>query len=167
MKKKKIIKEIETGYVDVETGEIISSKTLKEWSLPREEPDYVKLYFNAVLEFNAVSCANTPILLELIKYMSYADDEKGGQMIYLNKYLKDQICKNLNIKDSTLKANISKLCKGNILKRVGTGTYMANPFIFGKGDWASIKNLRASFDWNNGFIVETTEHEIEKRESIE
>lgn len=159
MKKKRIIKHIETGYVDTTTGEIINEETVKEWIVPREEPDYVKLYFNAVLEFNEVSCANTPVLMALLRYMTYADDEEGGQIIYLNQALRKRICNKLEIKESTLKSNLSKLCKGNILKRLENNTYQANPFIFGKGDWASIKNVRASFDWEHGFVVEETTHE--------
>lgn len=158
-KKKKILKSIQTNYIDQETGEFLRQEDLQEWSVPREEPDYVKLYLNAVLEFNSISSANTPLLMELMKYMTYADDvEKGGQMIFLNSTLKKFICQKLDIKDVTFRTNIKKLCEGKILRKYDTNTYQVNPFIFGKGDWQSIKNLRASFDWNNGFIVTETEH---------
>lgn len=160
MKKKKITKEIETAYVDSETGEVISSNSLREWSIPREEPDYVKLYLNAVLEFREVSCSNTPTLMALMKYMSFADNEDGGQMIILNKYVKNKIAEELEIKQDTLRKNIEKLCAGKILRKIETNTYQVNPYLIGKGDWNSIKNLRASFDWKNGFVVTATEHEV-------
>lgn len=159
MKKKRITKQIETGYVDLKTGEVLKSESLKEWSVPREEPDYIKLYLNAVLEFRDVSCSNTPTLMALMKYMSFADDENGGQMIILNKYVKNRIADELGIKQDTLRKNIEKLCFGRILRKIETNTYQVNPYLIGKGDWNSIKNLRASFDWENGFIVAETEHE--------
>lgn len=165
MKKKRIIKQVETNFVDTTTGEIVTNEILKEWIIPREELDYVKLYFNAVLEFNAISSKNTPLLIELIKYMTYADDiDRGGQIIYLNKYLKDKICQKLKIKDITFRTNLKKLCDGKILRRIATSTYQANPLIFGKGDWQSIKNLRADFDWTNGFIVLETKYEKNSEE---
>lgn len=158
-RKKRITKEIETGYVDA-NGEVISSSSLKEWLIPREEPDYVKLYLNAVLEYRDVGSSNTPTLMALMKYMTFADNEtEGGQMIILNKFVRNKIAKELNIKPDTLRKNIDKLCNGKILRKLETDTYQVNPYLIGKGDWSSIKNLRASFDWKNGFVVTQTEHE--------
>ena len=159
-KKKRLLKEIRTELVNQNTGEILQNQILQEWVVPREEPDFVKLYLNAVLEYNAISCANTPLLAELLKFMSYADDEEnGGQMIYLNKSLRTKICAKLDIKEVTYRTNIKKLCDGKILRKIATDTYQVNPLIFGKGNWSNIRNLRASFDWENGFVVKSTEHE--------
>lgn len=158
--KKRLTKMIVEGCINPETGEILSENRIEEWSVPREEPDYVKLYFNAVLEYNCVSSANTPTMLALLKYMSYAnvDASNGGQIITLNTYVRGLICDSLKIKPDTLRKNIQKLCDGKIIRRIASNTYQANPYLFGRGDWNSIKNLRASFDWINGFIVEETEH---------
>ena len=161
--KKKLTKESTNTVVNVTTGEIIESTDRKEWLLEREEPDYIKLYFNAVLEFNKVSSVVTPLVTELLKYMTYADDKDGGQMIYLNATLKRKICKNLEIAEITYRTNMKKLCQGKIIRKVERDTYQFNPYIFGKGDWTNIKDLRASFDWKNGFIVLETVHQ--ERES--
>lgn len=165
-KRKRVVKEYATTIVTMETGEIVETVNKKEWIVPREEPDFIKLYISAALEFNNVSCANAPLMTELLKYVTYADDaELGGQMVFLNGMLKDRICKKLHYADCTLRANMKKLCDGKIIRKVGKDTYQLNPFIFGKGDWNSIKNLRASFDWENGFIVKETIHDNRKGET--
>ena len=164
MKQKKLTKEVIVTTVDMTTGELIESTSKQDWIIEREEPDFIKLYFNAVLEFNKVSCVITPLVTELLKYMSYADDENGGQMVYLNTALKKKICKNLDIAEVTYRTNIKKLCDGKIIRKVERDTYQFNPYIFGKGNWNNIKDLRASFDWRNGFIVLETVHQIEESE---
>lgn len=157
--RKRITKEVFTEYVNFKTGEISSENLTKEWIVDREEPDFIKLYFNAICGFNDVSPANVPVLMALLPYMTYADDSHGGQIIGLTSYIRDRICEKLNIKPETLRKNINALCDGKILRKIATNTYQANPHLFGKGDWKSIKNLRGSFDWEHGMVVTVTEHE--------
>ena len=67
--RKRLTKEVFTEYVDFETGEIKDELSLKEWVVDRDEPDFVKLYFNAICGFNDVSPANVPTLMALLPYM--------------------------------------------------------------------------------------------------
>ena len=167
-KTKRLTKEIIVSTVDATTGVIIENTNRQHWIVEREEPDFVKLYFNAVLEYNKVSCVITPLVTELLKYMTYADDELlGGQVVYLNATLKKKICKNLNIAEVTYRTNMKKLCDGKIIRKLSTGTYQFNPYIFGKGNWNNIKDLRASFDWKNGFTVLETIHQESQEQQEE
>jgi hypothetical protein len=94
------------------------------------------------------------ILWELVKLMTFADKEAehGGQLIVLNMFVKQDICKRLNIKDTTIKASLTKFVKTGILKRIGNSTYQANPEMFGRGQWTDIKAIRATFDFNAGTV---------------
>ena len=163
-KKKKLVSEYATTIIKAETGEIVETIDQKQWIIPREEPDYIKLYVSAALEFNNVSCSNAPLMAELLKYVTYADDnEYGGQMIFLNYSLKKKICEKLKYAEVTFRKNLQKLCDGKMIRKVDRDTYQLNPYIFGKGDWNSIKNLRASFDWENGFVVREIIQEEKER----
>jgi len=48
----------------------------------------------------------------------------------------------------------------DFVKRVGYGTYQANPSMFGRGEWTDIKSIRATFDFN----TQTVEAEIKTGE---
>lgn len=98
-----------------------------------------------MLEYNKVSCVITPLVTELLKYMTYADDEElGRQMIFLNSTLKKKICKNLNIADVTYRTNMKKLCDGKIIRKVERDTYQFNPYIFGNGSRNSTSRNRGT-----------------------
>ena len=44
-----------------------------------------------------------------------------------------------------LERAITTWVKNRVLIRVARGIYQVNPFIFGRGDWRDIANLRATF----------------------
>ena len=44
-----------------------------------------------------------------------------------------------------LEQAITTWVKNRVLIRVARGIYQVNPFIFGRGDWRDIANLRATF----------------------
>lgn len=119
-----------------------------------QEPDFVKLYLNTLLVFKDLPKQLSKTLLALIKRMGYADPDckHGGQLIPLNSYNKQQICESLNIKMNTLDQNLTNLVKAGILKRVGYGTYQANPNMFGRGEWLDIKAIKATFDFKAGTV---------------
>lgn len=70
-------------------------------------------------------------------------------LVTLNKFFRSQICKTLNTTDSTVRNAISKLSKKEILLKQGTGVYMLNPMLFGKGTWESNKGLRMTIEYTN------------------
>jgi predicted transcriptional regulator of viral defense system len=84
----------------------------------------------------------------------------GGQLIIINRFVKEQIGKKLSIGINMIDKSLSALCKSQLLKRVGTGTYQVNPHVFGKGEWRDISAIRATFDFNTGEV----EAEIIKQE---
>jgi len=134
-------------------------RTTKERIIIEAEPSYIKLYLNTLLAFKDLPKQMSPLLLELLKLMTFADPEAehGGQLILLNGYIKKAISERLNIKSNTIDHGLKKLSNSGILKRVGTGAYQANPSMFGRGEWNDIKRIRATFDFN----AQTVEANIE------
>jgi hypothetical protein len=128
-----------------------------------DEPSYIKLYLSTLLTFKELPKQMSAVLFQLLKLMGYADPECefGGQLISLTAFNKKQIIGRLGIQPNTLDQHLSKLVKSGILKRVGTGTYQANPNMFGRGEWLDIKAIKATFD----FVAGTVDADIEGGEN--
>jgi hypothetical protein len=129
------------------------------------EPDYIKLYLNTLLTFKDLPKQLSSTLIAILKLMSYADPECefGGQLISLQAFHKEQICRRLGIKMNTLNKSLTEFVKSGILKRIATGVYQANPNMFGRGEWLNIKTIRAKFDFNAG----TVDADIQTEEEAE
>jgi len=135
-------------------GKVTKEETTEKYLVP-QEPDYIKLYINTLLTFKDLPKQMNPLLIELLKHMTYADPEAdhGGQLIILNAFAKESIAKRLKLKMNTIDHGLTKFVKCGILKRIGTGTYQANPDMFGRGEWKDIKAIRATFDFNAGTVI--------------
>ena len=127
---------------DHHTGEIKSSTRFT--SIKHEaEPSYIKLYLSDICKLNDIPKTGNDVLNELLPLVNY-DNE-----IILNSTLKKRIYEKIGIKKGSLDNNIYKLTKQGVLKRVGSGTYMLNPLIFGRGKWQDIKALRITWEYTD------------------
>ncbi len=135
-----------------EDGEHISSKTVYKLD---DEPDFVKLYIDCVFTVKGVKKGFNPIFVAFLKYMTYSDhnDKYGGQTIYVNKAMKEDIAKEVGLSITSVNMAITEFVKSGLFKRVNIGTYQVNPNIVGRGKWADIKNIRATFDFGRKKIV--------------
>jgi hypothetical protein len=129
----------EKEIVDKETGE--SLRTYSESILPRE-PDFVKLYLESVTKLNDVQGWTDPILYELLKLMNYRNE------IVLNAAIKKRISAEIGISTRTIDNALSMLVKKDIILREDTGLYKGNPYLFGKGEWRDIRELRMTVVFN-------------------
>ena len=116
-------------------------------------------------KYYAVRKGLNPILLQFLSYMTYADSEasEGGQLIIINKYVKETIAKKLGLGIESVNKALTELTKSGIFRRVSSGTYQANPNLFGRGEWKDITNIRAVFD----FAEQNINAEIIKEEDPE
>lgn len=160
LKGKKVYREIQKTTID-EEGNIIQFEDLKESFMPREEPDFIKLYLDHVLVFNELSIKLSPILVQICKLANYADNAQGGMMIFLNSYTKEQIRSELNYSSiKMVEKAITSLVSSKVLLRKGRGAYLLNPYYFGKGHWTDIKRIRATIDFNTGEFIPTLEFDV-------
>ena len=143
-----------TEIVDNQTGEVTQSIKKTEF-INSKEPNYIKLYVDTLLTFKNLSKSLNPILIEFLKYMSYASvsDGTGGQIIYVNAHMKKLIAAATGLKIDRINKALTDFVKANVFKRIATGTYQVNPYLFGKGEWKDIKSIRATFDFNSGEII--------------
>lgn len=150
--------------IDYTTGEIMEKQEITHIK-KGVEPNYIKLYINTLLAFKELPKSLNPILIQFLNYMSYADttEKNGGQKIYVNIDMKKDIAKNLKLSVESINKGLFQLVKSGIFKRIGTGTYQVNPYMFGKGEWKDISAIRATFDFNTGEIITDIEtQEIKK-----
>lgn len=146
----------QTIIADQTTGEVISQnkKQITSSKLP-DEPPFVKLYLDCLCKFKDMQISFNPILIEFLKNASYADidSDNGGQVIYMNKMLKENIAKKCNVSLKRVEQAITEFVKKGIMRRIGVGTYQFNPNLFGFGRWSDIYNIRAVFDFGTGQAV--------------
>jgi len=159
--KKRLTQETMTRTIDGKTGEVMFDEHSQTTVIINEEPDYVKLYVNTILTFKSLPVALNPILLELLRLMSYAEE---GQIITYNDYWRKQIADKTQKKPNTIDKALGDLTNSGIFKRIARGTYQVNPNIFGKGSWDNIKELRAKFDFKAGKIEQDFVYSTENNE---
>lgn len=125
----------QTTNVNHETGEVRSTETHKKYR--SEEPNYIKLYLKDLAYLHDLPQAASNLVHELLGYVTY-----NTQEIVLNSTVKKRIAGIMNVAMKTLNNNLQQLVKKGVLERVAPGTFRLNPYLFGKGDWKSIKALR-------------------------
>lgn len=163
---KRVFREVSTIKTNAD-GQIESFEQIQEKFIPREEPDFVKLYLDHVLVYKELSVKLSPILVQVCKLANYADHAQGGMMIFLNSYTKEQIRNELGYTSvKMVEKAITSLVGSNILLRKGRGAYLLNPYYFGKGYWNDIKKIRATIDFNTGEFIPQLEFDVRSGGSV-
>ena len=124
--------------LDSKTGELVTETKEKVVQLHREPP-YVKMYLDDLAAILNLSAGCKGLLYGLMRQMNY------DGIITITKSTRERLAASIGVKETAVKNQITTLCKKGIIKRVGTGEYEANPYLFAKGDWSDIRKRRASF----------------------
>lgn len=155
-----------------EYGTILhEEKSVGTKTIHSAEPPFIKLYLADIMYMKDMPKAFASLTYALLTRASYANDEEG-LCVTLAPYTKTKILAECGWdKMQTLNNALNKLVKGNIIKRLGTGCYQFNPFLFGRGEWKDIEKIRLEWDYDdvNGktfstaftYKSEVTEHEGE------
>lgn len=139
------------NVVDGQTGEVLEYQehTQTETKTIRSaEPSYVKLYIDDILYMADIPKAYSPLVYELAKRASYANEEEG-MCVSLTGFVKQKICTSCGWNEMRVMNNyLSKLSKASIIKRLGVGTYQLNPYLFGRGEWKDIEKIRMTWNYD-------------------
>lgn len=122
------------------TGEILS-ETSNVHSIERlpPEPEYIKLYVSEVGRLHGLKSGHRDILLYVASMCGY------DGCVVLNPRRKGQIAITLKIAPKSIDNALSEFVKTGLLSRLGRSDFELNPYLFGKGDWKSIRERRESF----------------------
>ena len=122
--------------INHETGEVKESTTVR--AVKGEEPSYIKLYLQDISYLYGLPATAGDLMHELLQYVTY-----GTQQIILNASVKEKICEVTGIAKQTLNNRLQDLVNKGIISRDGRGVFVLNPYLFGKGDWKSVRELRS------------------------
>lgn len=141
----------EQGTIQRSTTTTTTEKTNTVTLAAEKEPDYIKLYLSDIMYLCDIPQQYAAVMCCLLPRMTYAS-EKWGQVIVLNKLIREEICRELGwTSQQTLRNALSSLCKGKILNHVAQGTYVVNPWLFGKGSWKQVSSARINIDYTVGY----------------
>ena len=149
----------DTAVINTETGEVVSeAHSHTEHARIPTEPPFVKVYLDCLAKFKDVQISFNPILAEMLKRASYADEEieNGGFVLYLNKQLKTVIANKCKVSLNRVEHALTEFVKKGYMYRIGVGSYQFNADLFGKGSWKDIHRIRtiqAEFDFGAGTVV--------------
>lgn len=125
--------------VNEETGQVKQTVTNTIARVP-QEPLYVKVYLQDINRIYDLPKGCSPALYEILKEMNW----KG--IINLPKYTKEQCAAAAGLTLKSFNNCITDLIKKDILKRLGTSVYTANPHLFGQGKWLEIMERRETYN---------------------
>ena len=92
--------------------------------------------------------------------MTWANDNTNRQIIIINKFVKEQVASKVGLKIDRINKILAEIVKSQIFMKMNgqRGVYIVNPYIIARGDWKSIKTLRAEFDFIEGSFKLITEN---------
>jgi len=154
--------------VDHETGEVKSERKKVTYRVANE-PDFVKVYLKDLLYLFGLPKYHAGVLYWLMQNCNYSNKDYG-LCVVLNAALKKNIMSDLSIKSiGTIDNILSELTKRNVIERVDTGIYRLNPYLFGRGDWRDILEIRLNVRYNiEGKTIEgTMKKEMAEKKSEE
>lgn len=141
---------IETTEIKDRYGRVTGSESvISTVSIARStEPTYVKIYTNKFNLIKDLKNESLKILLVLCQYVGYADvsDKAGGQLVKIDKDIKEKIMSELDISLSTLNRGFADLKNHKLIKKIDGTNYQMNPFLVGRGFW------KFKTDYNSGGI---------------
>lgn len=148
MRESKTIKqELSNSVIDHETGEVLKERKKVKYSIP-SEPDFVKVYLKDLLYLVGLPKFQAGVVYWMMQNCNYADTN-FGMCVVINSMVKETIMSAIGIKNIKVIDNcLTALTKKKIVERLGRGTYRLNPYLFGRGDWTDILNIRMTVEYN-------------------
>ena len=139
-KKKVTFQKVET--IMTVDGEIIENTT-NTTAVMEKEPDYIKLYLADIMRLSDIPKSGNALLMSLLRKSNYQNE------IVIVKSIREEICEELNLADVTFRKALDQFIAKGILTKKNKNVFIANPFLFGKGSWQNIKNIRLTVNYNS------------------
>ena len=123
---------------DVQSGEILYQEKSTRVKTSTE-PDFIKVYYKAMMAVNAISEIPLDFLLALSAQIGFTNGDK------IAKYIKRAVE------------------KGILFSTQDRGSYEVNPWLIAKGKWEHIRELQAAFQFVDKKWIRTITEEIETK----
>lgn len=129
--------------VDSATGEILDStseKTVKY--LPGAT--YIKTFYKNPMFHEPIPHAARTLLFAMASRMYFSSS--GTQQVLLDQKRRDEIGKDYDLSDSTIKRSLLLLLKHDYIRREARGLYNINPHLYARGTPKTILKLQREWD---------------------
>ncbi len=146
---KKLTKGVTTTVKD-EDGCVVSETKQTEFYV-QNEPDYIKLYIKDVSRLNSLPNYVHIVLNSLMEHVTYSNT------LIITAHIRRKIASGGEVSEEGIKKAITVLIEKGILKREARGHYLMDPFIFGKGKWNDIKQIRTTIVYSEKGRTQTNE----------
>lgn len=159
------IYESDSSIIESSSGEILRQEHFSK-KRTSTEPDYIKVYYKAMMAVNEISEIPLDFLLALSSQIGWANGD--NILFYNNKTTRRIISDYCQIGDNMTAKYIKRaVAKGILFPTQDRGTYEVNPWLIAKGKWEHIKELQASFafvegKWERVMKLEPEQEEHEK-----
>jgi hypothetical protein len=120
----------------------VSEKTSRSLRLESEDA-YVKVYLKDISRLHDLSPQSNKFLYEFFSMANWNTNE-----LQITAGKKNELAQKYETSKAVIDNVISKLTKKQIIIKKGTGLYILNPHLFGKGTWGSIRALRLTIDYD-------------------
>lgn len=146
--KTRTVYESERTVTDSATGEILRQE--KEVSKrTSSEPDFIKVYYKAMMAVQGVEDLPLKFLLALSCEIGFSNGDRV--IFYNNKMTRQSIAKYCAVSDNMVSKYIKQAVnKGVLFPTEYKGAYEVNPWLIAKGKWEHIRELQASFQFVAG-----------------
>lgn len=157
--KSRITYESQYTNVDTTTGEILNRETEIRRTVSAE-PDYIKIYYRAMMAVNDIAEIPLDFLLGLSAQIGYSNGDKV--LFFNNRTTRTAIAELCHIGDNMVQKYIRRCVdKGVLFSTRDRGTYEVNPWLIAKGRWENIRKLQANFSFVDGKWERVIEEENE------
>ena len=110
----------------------------------KSESSYSKVMFNKnfIIELAKLKGRNMELLFLVINDLI----EFNSNKFEITHDFKDSAMQNLKMDSNGISINLVKLSEGNVIKRIGTRTYLYNPYLFFYGDKENESKCQRDWD---------------------
>lgn len=146
----RVVYESERTVMDEASGEILR----REREVNRRsstEPDYIKVYYRAMMAVQGLDDIPLKFLLALSAQIGFSNNSEQV-IFYNNKLTRTSIATYCDVTDGMVSKYIRQAVNRGLLFPLKgyRGAYEVNPWLIAKGKWEHIKELQASFEFVNG-----------------
>ena len=146
--KTQVVYESERTVIDQATGEILQSEHNKSFK-KSSEPDYIKIYYKAMMAVQGVEDLPLKFILALSCQIGYANGDRV--IFYNNRMTREAISRYCDVSDGMVSKYIrSAVDKGILFTTQYKGVYEVNPWMIAKGRWEKIREIQAEFRFVEG-----------------
>lgn len=130
-----------TETIDHNTGEVVRTERVIV-ARNNDNSNFIKLFLKDLHLLRGLRAGAYQVTLELLYRMNYENE------VIIHSKFREEVARHLGISVDYINHTLKDLVRSNIISKQARGLYVMNPFIFGKGSWDKIRELRIKVKYN-------------------